>query len=91
MQDELSETLYFVVISSSRSFTSVQFLDQLRPRENTRDDSTEILFQSFLREATMSHSGTGRDVHSLTLSIQLFLSVRGELGVKYPLTLSVYN
>ena len=38
-----------------------------------RDDSAEILFQSFLLEALVSSSGTGRDVHSLMLSIQHFL------------------
>ena len=35
-----------------------------------RDDSAEILFQSFLRDAIVSNSGMGRDVRSLTLSIQ---------------------
>ena len=29
-----------------------------------RDDSAEILFQSFLPEALVSCSGMGRDVHS---------------------------
>ena len=33
-----------------------------------RDDSVEILFQSFLQEAFVSNSGMGRDVHSLILS-----------------------
>ena len=37
-----------------------------------RDDSAEILCQSFLQEAVVSSFGTGRDVHSLTLSIQHF-------------------
>ena len=36
------------------------------------DDSAEILFQSFLHEVLVSSSGMGRDVHSLTLSIQHF-------------------
>ena len=35
-----------------------------------RDDSTEILFQSFLQEALVSSSGMERGVHSLMLSIQ---------------------
>ena len=35
-----------------------------------RDDSAEILFESFLQEAIVSSSGTDRDVHSLMLSIQ---------------------
>ena len=39
-----------------------------------RDDSAEILFQSFLQEALVSSPGIGRDVHSLKLSIQHFLS-----------------
>ena len=38
-----------------------------------RDDSAEILFQSFLQEALVSSSGMGKDVISLTLSIQHFL------------------
>ena len=38
-----------------------------------RDDSAQILFQSFLQEALVSSSGIGRDVHFLMLSIQLFL------------------
>ena len=38
-----------------------------------RDDSAEILFQSFLQEALVSSSGMGRDVHSWMLSIQLSL------------------
>ena len=38
-----------------------------------RDDVTEILFQSFLQEALVRSFGMGRDVHSLTLSIQHFL------------------
>ena len=37
-----------------------------------KDDSTEILFQSFLREAIMSSSSIGRAAHSLMLSIQNF-------------------
>ena len=41
---------------------------------DVRDDSAEILFQSFLQEALVSSSGTERDVHSLVLSIQHFLS-----------------
>ena len=35
------------------------------------DDSAEILFQSFLRDAIVSSSGMGRDVHSLTLFSQI--------------------
>ena len=37
------------------------------------DDSTGILFQSFLQKALVSCSGMGRDVHSLMLSIYHFL------------------
>ena len=37
------------------------------------DASAENLFQSFLQEAMVSSSGTGRDVHSLILSIKHFL------------------
>ena len=39
----------------------------------TMDDSAEIFFQSFRRETTITSSGMGEDVHSLTLSIQHFL------------------
>ena len=42
-----------------------------------RDDSAEILFQSFLQEALVSSSGMGRDVHSLMLSKQHFLCRHG--------------
>ena len=38
-----------------------------------RDDSAEILFQSFLQETHVSSSGMGRYVHPLLLSIQHFL------------------
>ena len=37
------------------------------------DDSPEILFQSFLREAIVSSSGISKDVHCLTLSIKHLL------------------
>ena len=52
---------------------SVQFLHQLNHRGDMRDDSPEILFQSFLREATVSRSGVARDLDYLTWSIQHFL------------------
>ena len=55
------------------TFSSVQSLDRLGRRGDTRDDSAEILFQSFLREAIVSNSGMGRNVYSLRLSIQHFL------------------
>ena len=51
-------------------FSSVQSLDRVGRRGDMRDDSAEILFQSFLREALVSSSGMGRDVHSLMLPIQ---------------------
>ena len=38
-----------------------------------KDDSAEIFFQYFLHEALGNSPGTGRDVHSLMLSIQHFL------------------
>ena len=53
--------------------SSVQSLDQLGRRGDMRDDSVEILFQSFLQEALVSSSGMGRDVHTLMLSIWHFL------------------
>ena len=53
--------------------SSVQSLYRLGHRRDTKDDSAEILFQSFLRQALVSSSGMGRDVRSLILSIQHFL------------------
>ena len=53
--------------------SSVQSLDRLDRRVDTRDDSAEILFLSFLQEALVSSSGLGRDVHFLMLSTQHFL------------------
>ena len=55
-------------------FSLVQSLDRLGRREDRRDDSAEILFQSFLQEAVVNSSGMARDVHSLMMSIQHFLS-----------------
>ena len=52
--------------------SSVQSLDRLGHEGYMRDDSAEILFQSSLQEAVMSLSGMGKDVTSLTLSIQHF-------------------
>ena len=53
-------------------FSSIQPLDQLGHLGDMRDNSAEILFQSFLQEALVSSSGMGRDVYSL-MSIQHFL------------------
>ena len=59
---------------------SVQFSPLTWPIESpegeggdTRDDSAEILFQSFMQEAFVGSFGLGRNVHSLMLSIQHFL------------------
>ena len=54
-------------------FSSFQSLDRLGRRGDMRDDSVEILFQSFLQEAVMGSSGIGGNVHSLTLYPQHFL------------------
>ena len=53
---------------------SVQFsaLIRLGHQGHMRNDSAEILLQSFLQEAHLSSSGIGRNVHSLMLSIQHF-------------------
>ena len=37
------------------------------------DRAGEILFQSFVQEAIASSSGSGRDVHAITLSTRHFL------------------
>ena len=50
-------------------FSSVQFLDRLCFWGDVRNNSAEILYQSFLQKALGSSSGMGRDVHSLMLSI----------------------
>ena len=60
-------------LPSKNKFSSVQSLDRLGHWGDMRDDLVEILFQPFLQEAIVSSSGTGRDVHSLMLSIQYFL------------------
>ena len=46
---------------------SVQSLDRLGRREDMRDDSADILFQSFLQEALVSSSGMARDLSSLNV------------------------
>ena len=60
---------------SQVQFSSVQSFGRLGHRlgGDMKDDSAEILFQSFLQEVLVSSSGMGRDVHSLLLSIQHFL------------------
>ena len=42
------------------TLVSVQFLDQMNCQRGMRDDSTEILFQSFLQKTIISSSGTGK-------------------------------
>ena len=49
--------------------SSVQF-SPLTDSGGMRDNSAEILFQTFLQDALVSSSGMGRYVHSLVLSIQ---------------------
>ena len=46
-------------------FSSLQSLGRLGRLGDTRDDSAEIPFQSFLQEALVSRSGMDRDVHPL--------------------------
>ena len=55
------------------TFTSLQSFDRLGRRGDTRDESAEIPFQSFLQEALVSSSGMDRDVHFFMLSIEHFL------------------
>ena len=55
---------------SSTQLSSAQSLDRLGCQGDMRDDSAEIVFQSFLQEALVSSSGVDRDVHYLMLSIQ---------------------
>ena len=65
-----------IPVSTTIMFSSVQSLDRLDRRGDIRDDSAEILFQSFLQEVIVSSSSMGRDVHFLMLSIQHFLCRR---------------
>ena len=49
-----------------------------------RDDSAEIPFETFLREAsTVSSSGTGRDVHPLALSTQHFVRTSRDVSLSF--------
>ena len=57
-----------VDVTCWRSFQSLDVLG------HWRDDSSEILLLSFLLEAHVSISCTGRDVHFLMLFIQHFLN-----------------
>ena len=59
-------------LNKERLFSSVQSLDQLGHQGDMRDDSAEILFQSFLQEVLVGSFGMGGDVHSL-MFIQHFL------------------
>ena len=67
-----NEILDFCLFRSIH-FSAVQSLDLLDRRGDMRDDSAEILFQSFLQEALVGSSGMGRDVQSLKLSIKHFV------------------
>ena len=55
-----------------KGYRSIQSLDQLGYLGDMRGNSTEIFFQPFQQGAIVSSSGRGRDVQSLTLSIQHF-------------------
>ena len=44
-------------------YSTVHFLGRYNRRGNIRDDSAEILFQSFLQEAIVGSSGMGKDVY----------------------------
>ena len=59
--------------SSSFSPLTVWVVAGCGKGRSIRDDSADILFQSFLQRAVVNVSGMVRDVHSLTLSIQHFL------------------
>ena len=59
--------------SSSFSPLTVWVVAGCGKGRSIRDDSADILFQSFLQRAVVNVSGMVRDVHSLTLSIQYFL------------------
>ena len=48
------------------------------------DDLADILFQSFVWEAIVRMSGTGRDVHSLPLTVKLQASLFGSFLLNLP-------
>ena len=73
LQLTFDEWLYTTTRSQACVMSSVQSLDQLGYRGDMRANSEKILFQSFLKEAIVSSSGMGREVHSLTLSTKHFL------------------
>ena len=56
-----------------------------------RDNSVEILLQSFLQEALVSSSGMGRDVHSLITFVQLTVSVDDKAFIFFHDHKSVYE
>ena len=56
---------YSAFTVTGKQFSSAQSLDRLGRRGDMRDDSAEILFQSFLQKAIASSSGMGKNVHSL--------------------------
>ena len=63
-------------INSVSEFDLFQFssvFDRLSCRGDKRNDSPDIPFKSFLQQTIACGSGTGRDAHSLMLSIQHFL------------------
>ena len=64
-------TIYIAkILIESQKFSSIQFLDRLASRGDITDYLEELFFQCFLQESTVNSSGMGRDVNSLTLSIQ---------------------
>ena len=59
--------------SDKNQFSSVQSRDRPGCQGDMRDDSAQILFQSFLQDALESCSGMDRDVHSLIIMMCSFL------------------
>ena len=70
----VSEVVSFSGIVLTTETAPFQSLDELGCPGDMRVDSAEILFQSFLQEALVSSYSMCRDVHSLMLSNQHFLS-----------------
>ena len=65
------QPLLILVLSNKlcTQFSSVQSLDQLGHHGDMRNDSAEILFQSFLQKALVSSSGMGRDVKKVKVKV----------------------
>ena len=73
------------------SVISVQPLNRMGRGGDMRDDSAKIIFQFLLRETIVGSTGTGKKVHSLTLSVCVSTALYGAWDWKKVRTSSVSN